>query len=39
MITFRGGKYPSHRRAPNAGVHISNKPWGVLDKAKKSFKR
>jgi hypothetical protein len=38
-ITVRDGKWPSQRRAPKAGVHISSRPWGVLERAQNSFSR
>ena len=38
-MTYRGGKWPSHSKAPKAGVHMSSKPCGVRDNAKKNFKR
>jgi hypothetical protein len=33
------GNCPSHSSAPNAGVHMSNNPCGVLERAKNNFKR
>jgi hypothetical protein len=37
ITTFKGGKDPKASRAARAGVAISIRPWGVLDRAKKSF--
>jgi hypothetical protein len=35
--TRREGNPPSHKRAAKAGVAMSRTPWGVLERAKKSF--